>query len=57
MLEVREIVGARYKKYVLQNILTGIIIDRRFWTVRGARRKARQNINNLNKTIRSLNSN
>lgn len=57
MLAVREIVGTRYKKYVLQNVLTGIIIDRRFWTVRGAQRTARKNINNLNKTIRSLNSN
>lgn len=55
MLEVRQIVGARFKKYVLQNTLTGIVIDRRFWTISGAQRQAHKNIQRLNTSIRRIN--
>lgn len=55
MLQVMQLDGVRFKKYVLQNEWTGIVIDRRFWTVRGAQRQANKNIRNLNKTIRQLN--
>jgi hypothetical protein len=55
MLEVRELEGLRFKKYVLRNTVTGIVIDQRFWTARGAVRKANKNLRNLNKTINRLN--
>jgi hypothetical protein len=55
MLQVMELEGVKHKKYVLQNAWTGIVIDKRFWTVRGARRHANRNVNSLNKTIRGLN--
>jgi hypothetical protein len=55
MLQVMELEGVKYKKYVLQNAWTGIVIDQRFWTVRGARRRANKNVNSLNKAIRGLN--
>jgi hypothetical protein len=55
MLEVMQIEGARFKKYVLQNSITGIIVqNKRFWTIRGARRRANKNIRALNKTIRNI---
>lgn len=44
MLEVCEINGHRFKKYILRNKWTGIVIDRRFWTIRGALRQAHKNI-------------
>jgi hypothetical protein len=56
MLHVMRLEGVRFKKYVLQNHITGIVIDQRFWTIRGARRRANKNIQSLNKTIRRLNN-
>lgn len=57
MLEVRELEGVRFKKYVLQNQWTGIIVqNRRFWTVSGARRRANKSVNSLNKSIREINN-
>lgn len=56
MLQVMVLEGVKRKKYVLQNQWTGIVIDRRFWTVRGAMRVANKNIKSLNKTIRGLNN-
>jgi hypothetical protein len=55
MLQVMELEGVRYKKYVLQNQWTGIVIDRRFWTVRGATRHIGRTHMNLNKAINRLN--
>lgn len=54
MLEVVEIEGERFKKYMLRNRATGILIDQRFWTIRGAHRRANKNIDKLNKTILGL---
>lgn len=53
-LRVMQLEGVRFKKYVLQNEWTGIIVDRRFWTVRGALRQANKNIKRLTKTINRL---
>lgn len=54
MLQVMELEGVKRKKYVLQNAWTGIVIDKRFWTVRGARRHANKNTRRLTRTIRGL---
>lgn len=54
MLQVMELEGVRFKKYVLQNKLTGIVIDRRFWTARGAIRKSNRTSDNLLKAINRL---
>lgn len=43
--------NVRFKKYVLQNEWTGIVVDKRFWTVRGAQRHIRRTHMNLNKLI------
>jgi hypothetical protein len=56
VLEVCEIDGHRFKKYVLRNQRTGIEIDRRFWTIRGALRVANRNVRALNKTTNNLNT-
>lgn len=48
--------GARYKKYVLQNQWTGIVLPKRYWTVRGAQRHIRNIHMNLNKTINRINN-
>lgn len=55
MLQVMVIDGARLKKYVLQNAWTGIVIDKRFWTARGALRSANKRSGSLMKTINGLN--
>lgn len=55
MLEVMQLQGETRKKYVLQNTLTGIVLDRRFWTIRGARRAANKNIRQLNRAFSRAN--
>ena len=55
MLQVMQIDGVRFKKYVLQNQFTGIVVNKRFWTVRGAQRQIRRNHMNLNKAINRIN--
>lgn len=55
MLQVMQLEGVRFKKYVLQNEWTGIVVDQRFWTVRGARRRANKNVRQLNSLINKLN--
>lgn len=55
LLEVHEIDGVRFKKYVLVNSFTGIVIDRRFWTISGARRQADKTLRSMNKTMRAIN--
>jgi hypothetical protein len=48
VLEVMQLDGVRFKKYVLQNRFTGIIVEgRRFWTIRGAQRRAYRNLNRV----------
>lgn len=54
MLQVMELEGVRFKKYVLQNKWTGIVIDRRFWTARGAFRKINKTNDKLLKAIARL---
>jgi hypothetical protein len=56
MLEVCEIQPYRFRKYVLRNKWTGIVIDRRFWTIRGALRVANRSTRKLNNTINNLNT-
>ncbi len=51
-----QIEGVRFRKYVLQNQFTGIVIDHRFWTIRGAVRRINKNAKNLNRAINRLNT-